>query len=111
MSRLVVSLQSFVAPVRRARGLTQQQLARAAGVSRQTIVELEAGGYNPSTALALRLALLLDVAVEELFALTDEETAALLQTAREQIPIPKEEADAVTRAVEPDGADGRCRAG
>lgn len=98
MSRLVVSLQSFVAPVRRARGLTQQQLARAVGVSRQTVVELEAGGYNPSTALALRLALLLDVAVEELFSLTDEEAAAL-QTAREQIPIPKEEADAVTRVA------------
>lgn len=77
MSRLVVSLHSSVGPIRRARGWTQQQLAHAAGVSRQTIVELEGGGYNPSTALALRLALLLGVAVEELFSLTREDATAL----------------------------------
>jgi putative transcriptional regulator len=75
MSRISVSLESSVASVRRAKGWTQQQLAGAAGVSRQTVVELEAGGYNPSAVLALRLALLLEAAVEDLFALPAEDAA------------------------------------
>lgn len=79
MSRLVATLVSAVAPARKARQLTQQQLAHQAGVSRQTIVEIESGGYNPSTVLALRLAVLLDTPVEQLFALPASETAALRQ--------------------------------
>jgi putative transcriptional regulator len=49
-----------------------------AGVSRQTIVEVEGGNYNPSTALALRLAVLLDMHVEGLFQLPEPETRELL---------------------------------
>jgi putative transcriptional regulator len=49
-----------------------------AGVSRQTIVEVEGGNYNPSTALALRLAVLLDTQVEGLFQLSEPETRELL---------------------------------
>ncbi len=49
-----------------------------AGVSRQTIVEIERGDYNPSTALALRLAVLLSTPVEELFRLHPEEVATLV---------------------------------
>jgi molybdate-binding protein/DNA-binding XRE family transcriptional regulator len=44
-------------------------LARETGVSRQTIYAMEAGDYVPNTAVALRLARALDVAVEELFKL------------------------------------------
>jgi len=44
-------------------------LAREAGVSRQTVYAMEAGDYVPNTAVALRLARALDVAVEELFRL------------------------------------------
>jgi putative transcriptional regulator len=36
--------------------LTQQQLAEAVGVSRQTIVAIESGKYIPSTVLALKIA-------------------------------------------------------
>jgi putative transcriptional regulator len=77
VARLVASLLSSVSGARKAQGWTQQQLAESVGVSRQTVVEIEAGGYNPSTLLALRLAVLLDRPVEELFALPGEETARL----------------------------------
>jgi putative transcriptional regulator len=70
-------LGSSVALARKQCELTQQQLAELAGVSRQTVVELEKGNYNPSTALALRLAVLLDASVEELFQLPAEESRAL----------------------------------
>lgn len=49
--------------------LTQQQLADLAGVSRQTIVSIEKGRYNPTVGLALTLARLLGTTVEELFQL------------------------------------------
>ena len=52
---------------RMARGLSRQQLADAVGVHYQTIGYLERGEYSPSLALALRLALVLEAGVEELF--------------------------------------------
>ena len=57
------------------RGISQEQLARAAGVSRQTVSSVETGQYCPSTILALVLARVLDTEVERLFWLegaTDE---------------------------------------
>jgi putative transcriptional regulator len=47
--------------------LTQADLARRAGVRRETIVFLEKGKYNPSLALAHKLARILKVPLEELF--------------------------------------------
>ncbi|MCF7808868.1 MAG: helix-turn-helix transcriptional regulator [Candidatus Marinimicrobia bacterium] len=52
--------------------MTQQELAEAVGVSRQTIVTLEKGQYNPSVALALRMAKFFKVKVEDLFYLEEE---------------------------------------
>ena len=49
------------------RGLTQKELARAAGVTRQTISHIEAGLYVPSVAVAIRLARALACRVEDLF--------------------------------------------
>jgi putative transcriptional regulator len=49
------------------RDLSQEQLADAAGVSRQTISSIETGQYCPSTLLAFRLARVLGVRVDELF--------------------------------------------
>lgn len=69
MARLEAHLVSQMAPARKAKGLTQKQLGHLVDVSRQTIVEIEAGGYNPSTMVALRLATALDTTVEELFQL------------------------------------------
>lgn len=47
--------------------LTQQALADACGVTRQTIIALEAGRYAPSLELAFRLADALGVRIEEVF--------------------------------------------
>ena len=48
-------------------GLTQQELADRVFVSRQTIISLESGRYNPSILLAFRLSRLFDVKIEDLF--------------------------------------------
>ena len=48
-------------------GLTQQQLADAVGVSRQTVISLESGDYAPSVYLALAVARTLDTSVEALW--------------------------------------------
>lgn len=53
-------------------GISQQQLAEAAGVTRQTISGIEAGLYAPSAVVALRLAKALGCRVEELFWLEDD---------------------------------------
>jgi putative transcriptional regulator len=47
--------------------MTQQELAEAAGCTRQTIGALEQGGYVPSLALAFRIARAFGVGVEEVF--------------------------------------------
>ncbi len=48
--------------------MTQQQLADAVGVTRQTIVAIEKGKYSPSLELAFRIALAFGVPLEEVFA-------------------------------------------
>ena len=55
------------------KGMTQQQLADAADVSRQTINAIESGKFVPSTVLALKLAKIFDKAVEEVFQLEEDD--------------------------------------
>ncbi len=56
--------------IERARkNLTQEQLAKMVGVSRQTINAIELGKYNPSTVLALKLAQIFEKSVNDLFEL------------------------------------------
>lgn len=55
------------------RGWTQQEVADRVEVSRQTIISLERGRYNPSIILAFRLARLFDVKIEDLFLYSNEE--------------------------------------
>ena len=47
--------------------MTQQQLADKAGVTRQTIIAIEAGKYAPSLPLAFRIAKAFDVGIEDVF--------------------------------------------
>ena len=47
--------------------MTQQQLADKAGVTRQTILAIEAGKYSPSLTLAFKIADALQVRIEEVF--------------------------------------------
>ena len=53
--------------------LTQDDLAKKIAVSRQTINTMESGKYVPSTVLALKMAKLFGVPVEELFELEEED--------------------------------------
>jgi putative transcriptional regulator len=53
--------------------MTQQQLADAIGVSRQTINAIESGKFVPSTVLALKMANVFEKPVEEIFLLEDED--------------------------------------
>ena len=48
-------------------GMTQQALADACGVTRQTIIALEAGRYAPSLELGFRIAHALDARIEDVF--------------------------------------------
>ena len=57
---------------RRAAELTQEQLAGRVGVTRQTILSIERGRYNPSVGLALLIARVFDVPVESIFQLDPE---------------------------------------
>lgn len=52
---------------RRLNDVTQQALADRVGVTRQTILSIEKGRYNPSVGLALQIAAALGVTVETLF--------------------------------------------
>lgn len=72
MPRLRSKLHCSMASIRRSQELTQKDLAQRCGVSRQTIVEIEKGNYNPSTIVALRLARCLGVNVEDLFQIPAE---------------------------------------
>jgi putative transcriptional regulator len=47
--------------------MTQQELAERAGVTRQTIIALEAGKYAPSLLLAFRIAAVFGVRIEDVF--------------------------------------------
>lgn len=47
--------------------MTQQELADACGVTRQTIVAIEKGNYSPSLELAFRIAMAFEVPIEQVF--------------------------------------------
>jgi len=53
--------------------MTQQELAGRVGVSRQTVIAIEKGKYNPSVGLALRIASVFGMSVEALFSLDETE--------------------------------------
>lgn len=53
--------------------MTQEDLAASTGVSRQTIISLEKGKYNPSISLAHRLAQVFHLTIEELFIFEESE--------------------------------------
>jgi putative transcriptional regulator len=63
------TVQNDVAALRKAAKLTQQQLAEAVGVTRQTIIAIEKGDYTPSVLLALKLSQSLHCPVERMFSL------------------------------------------
>jgi putative transcriptional regulator len=64
-------MNSRIRAEREAHGWTQASLAERLGVSRQTVVAIETGKYDPSLPLAFRIADLFEKPIEELFFPTD----------------------------------------
>jgi putative transcriptional regulator len=63
----MVSCKNKVKAIRTQRNLTQEELALACGVTRQTIISIEKEKFIPSVKLALEIASALSVSVEKLF--------------------------------------------
>ncbi|MDK8381281.1 MULTISPECIES: helix-turn-helix transcriptional regulator [unclassified Granulicatella] len=59
--------------IRKAKGITQEELANALEVSRQTVGSLENGRYNPSIILAFKIARFFDISIEEVFIYEEDE--------------------------------------
>lgn len=67
-------LRNHLKEYRAALGVNQQEMGRLAGVSRQTISLIERGDYSPSVTLALTLAKICNVRVEDIFSLEEDDS-------------------------------------
>ena len=61
------TVENTIENLRRGKELTQEELARVVGVTRQTIIALEKGNYTPSVLLALKIARFFCRPVEQVF--------------------------------------------
>ena len=61
------TISNKVNEYRKDKGSTQQELADAVGVTRQTIIAIEKGNYTPSVLLAMKIAKFFNKKVEEVF--------------------------------------------
>ena len=66
-------MNNRIADLRKEKQYTQQALAELLGVSRQTIISLESGKYNPSIMLAHDVASLFGLTIEEVFLFGEKE--------------------------------------
>ena len=66
-------MKNCISELRKARSMTQQDLADLLGVTRQTIISLEGGRYNPSIMLAFKLARAFDLHIEDIFIYEEED--------------------------------------
>ena len=64
-------MKNIVKRLRKEAGLRQEDLARELGVTRQTILAIENDKYNPTLELAMKIAVLLGLHVDEIFFLGD----------------------------------------
>ena len=65
-------MKTKIKEIRDKRNLTQEALAEKVDVTRQTILFLEKGKYNPSLRLAYKIAKVLNSTIEEVFSFADE---------------------------------------
>ncbi|WP_399630815.1 helix-turn-helix transcriptional regulator [Sporosarcina sp. SG10008] len=65
-------MNNLIKEMRTAMGLTQDDLSEKLEVSRQTIISLEKGRYNPSLTLAFKLAKLFNCRIEDIFTLEED---------------------------------------
>ena len=66
-------MKNKIVEIRQERGIKQDELAKALGVSRQTISSLENGRYDPSILLAHKIAKMFGMSIEEVFLFKEEE--------------------------------------
>lgn len=69
----IVPLKNHLKEYRARLGVNQQQMGALVGTSRQTISQIERGDYSPSVTLALKLARVCGVAVEDIFVYEEEQ--------------------------------------
>jgi putative transcriptional regulator len=69
---MATAIQNRVKELRNARGWTQEQLAKAVGVSRQSINSIERDRYVPSLVLALTFAQIFGCTTDQIFTLESE---------------------------------------
>ena len=62
-----MNIQNNIKLLREQNGFTQQDLAEKVSVSRQTIISLESGRYNPSIFLAYHIARVFNLTIEDVF--------------------------------------------
>ena len=67
-----IAMETRIRELREKNGLTQEILADKVGVTRQTILFLEKGKYNPSLRLAYKIARVFGVMIEDVFSFEDE---------------------------------------
>jgi putative transcriptional regulator len=66
-------MKNKIEEIRKEQGILQDEMAKALGVSRQTISSLENGRYNPSILLAYKIAKYFGMTIEEVFVFEEEE--------------------------------------
>ena len=66
-------MKNYLEEIRKLNKVTQEELATALEVSRQTIGSLENGRYNPSIILAFKIARYFNTSIEEIFIYEEEE--------------------------------------
>lgn len=64
---MAIDMENIIRGIRKKLGLSQEELAKKCGVTRQTINAIENNKYDPTLALAFNLAKELDITVDELF--------------------------------------------
>ncbi|MGX6969535.1 helix-turn-helix transcriptional regulator [Vagococcus bubulae] len=66
-------MKNNLANIRKEKKMTQQDLASVLDISRQTIISLEKGKYNPSIILALKIGNFFNIPVEDIFLLEEDD--------------------------------------
>ena len=66
-----MTMRNIIKQLRKDSGLRQEDIAKKLGVSRQTIIAIENNKYNPTLELAMKIAKLLQLHVEDIFLLED----------------------------------------
>lgn len=65
-------MKNIIRELRKEKNVTQEELGKLCGVSRQTIISLENGKYNPSISLAHKIAVIFNSKIEDVFIFEEE---------------------------------------